>query len=262
MQLHQNLAQTDQMRANTLLKWFLKDLLHVDLNNILNSVPYFLRTSDLFAAMTMSQLSLSCLQRLFWCHTTRYTLFVIVLVLLISLLCNTSIRNTQHRPEEWGKEWICFNPPLSDDPTSLAAVPSLEPPTAVNPSCAPPTFPPLPSCQDPAFTGKLQPKKMKLIHMILFGFEVICAIFGQSEEEKVSGSGRSGGHFGDPSKRDGWLCWPVFPVGGHPHPQRGKQVHSLEKLRWTQHKSRGFIFYLLVLQTYLASWGQVRWSTL
>ena len=53
---------------------------------------------------------------------------------------------------------VCFSPPLSDHPIpSLAAVASL---------------PPLPSCSDPAFTGKVLPTRRKIVHMILFGFEV------------------------------------------------------------------------------------------
>ena len=80
--------------------------------------------------------------------------------------------------EEWEEEEICFSPPLSDDPIpSLAAVASLEPPSSPSPSCAPPTLPPFPSCKDPAFTGKLLPKKRKLVHMILFGFEVILNLY-------------------------------------------------------------------------------------
>ena len=46
---------------------------------------------------------------------SRYALLVIVLVLLIQLLFNRSIRKTGHVSEEWGKEEISFSPPLSDN---------------------------------------------------------------------------------------------------------------------------------------------------
>lgn len=74
----------------------------------------------------------------------------------------------------------CFNPPLSDNPIfSLAAVASLDPTSPPNSSCtAAATFPPiLPSllkapCKDPAFTGRLLQRRRRIIHVILFGFEV------------------------------------------------------------------------------------------
>jgi hypothetical protein len=68
----------------------------------------------------------------------------------------------------------CFSPPLSDAPIpSLAAVASLPPPAAPAPAClAPPPLPAPPACTDTAFTGELLPQRRKIVHMILFAFEV------------------------------------------------------------------------------------------
>ena len=75
--------------------------------------------------------------------------------------------------EEGNDDETCFSPPLSDHPiSSLAAVASLAPPSPPNSSCTIPPLPSAPSCEDPAFTGKLLPRKRKIVHMILFSFEV------------------------------------------------------------------------------------------
>ena len=68
-----------------------------------------------------------------------------------------------------------FNPPLSDNPIfSLAAVASQNPPSPSNSSCTNALPPPLPAslCKDPAFTGQLLQTRRKIIHVVLFGFEV------------------------------------------------------------------------------------------
>ena len=92
------------------------------------------------------------------------------------------------------KEKTCFSPPLSDHPIpSLAAVASLPPPSPPNSSCKAPTLPLSPSCKDPAFTGKQLPRKRKIVHMILFGFEV---------DTPIHIAVALGGHIGDPPKGD------------------------------------------------------------
>ena len=71
----------------------------------------------------------------------------------------------------------CFNPPLSDNPIfSLAAVASQDPTSPPNTSCTsdstkPPALLASP-CKDPAFTGQLLQNRRRIIHVILFGFEV------------------------------------------------------------------------------------------
>ena len=82
-------------------------------------------------------------------------------------------KRTHGNNEEEGNDKTCFSPPLSDHPiSSLAAVASLPPPSPPNSSCTIPSLPSTPSCQDPAFTGKLLARKRKIVHMILFSFEV------------------------------------------------------------------------------------------
>ena len=70
-----------------------------------------------------------------------------------------------------------FNPPLSDNPIfSLAAVASQSPPSPPNSSC---TLPPIlleSLCKDPAFTGQLLQRRRKIVHVVLFGFEVSLLI--------------------------------------------------------------------------------------
>ena len=67
----------------------------------------------------------------------------------------------------------CFSPPLSDHPiSSLAAIASLPPPSPPNSSCQRPPLPSPPSCRDSAFTGKQLARKRRIVHMILFSFEV------------------------------------------------------------------------------------------
>ena len=96
--------------------------------------------------------------------------------------------------EEGNDDETCFSPPLSDHPiSSLAAVASLPPPSPPNSSCPIPPLPSAPSCQDPAFTGKLLPRKRKIVHMILFSFEVTPS---------VSPYFCSGRHTGDPFQRN------------------------------------------------------------
>ena len=157
--------------------------------------------------------------------------FCTVLVLLVPLIYYMMIPSWQTSilyPLFWnGKEELCFSPPLSDDPiSSLAAVASLEPPARPNSSCAPPPPSASPSCKDPAFTGKLLPEKRKLVHMILFGFEVIIcsrheetyfcpSYFGIISANKCC---YLGGHFGDPPKRDGRFCRPLLSRRGNPNP--------------------------------------------
>ena len=85
-------------------------------------------------------------------------------------------KNGNHEKDHFKEEGsveTCFSPPLTDHPiSSLAAVASLAPPSPPNSSCTRPHLPLSPSCKDPAFTGKLLPKKRKIVHMILFSFEV------------------------------------------------------------------------------------------
>ena len=82
-------------------------------------------------------------------------------------------RNNDDLKEEVSDE-TCFSPPLSDHPIpSLAAVASLAPSSPPNSSCQRPPLPLSPSCKDSAFTGKLLPRKRRIVHMILFSFEVI-----------------------------------------------------------------------------------------
>ena len=68
----------------------------------------------------------------------------------------------------------CFNPPLSDNPIfSLAAVASQDPTSPPNASCTSASaIPPTSPCKDPAFTGQLLQRRRRIIHVILFGFEV------------------------------------------------------------------------------------------
>ena len=70
----------------------------------------------------------------------------------------------------------CFDPPLSDNSIfSLASVASQNPASPPNASCTSASTtprPPASPCKDPAFTGQLLPKRRRIIHVILFGFEV------------------------------------------------------------------------------------------
>ena len=76
--------------------------------------------------------------------------------------------------KEEGNDETCFSPPLSDHPiSSLAAVASLAPTSPPNSFCLRLPLPLSPACNDSAFTGKLLPRKRKIVHMILFSFEVI-----------------------------------------------------------------------------------------
>ena len=93
-------------------------------------------------------------------------------VILMPEEYNIAKRDQDDSTEETSDE-TCFSPPLSDQPiSSLAAVASLAPPSPPNSSCKRPPLPLSPSCKDSAFTGKLLPRKRKIVHMILFSFEV------------------------------------------------------------------------------------------
>ena len=82
-------------------------------------------------------------------------------------------------------ETPCFNPPLSDNPIfSLAAVASQDPTSPPNTSCTsastkPPALLASP-CKDPAFTGQLLQRRRRIIHVILFGFEVTILLSNYS----------------------------------------------------------------------------------
>ena len=116
-------------------------------------------------------------------------LFLLLLLLLIIHICMISedadfpflvalpseIKDSERKLEP--AVIPCFNPPLSDNPIfSLAAVASLNPTSPPNSSCnAAATIPPtllVAPCKDPAFTGKLLQRRRRIIHVILFGFEV------------------------------------------------------------------------------------------
>ena len=93
-------------------------------------------------------------------------------MILMSEEYNIAKRDNDDLKEEVSDE-TCFSPPLSDDPiSSLAAVASLAPPSPPNSSCQRPPLPSNPSCKDSAFTGKQLPRKRKIVHMLLFSFEV------------------------------------------------------------------------------------------
>lgn len=130
----------------------------------------------------------SSARRASWAHLARLTILPTLAFLILVVVINIADVPTIESPGIWippvtlngeelsgesDEEQLCFNPPLSDDPIpSLAAVASLPPPAPSNTSCSPPPLPPLPSCSDPAFTGKVLPTRRKIVHMILFGFEV------------------------------------------------------------------------------------------
>ena len=131
-----------------------------------------------------------------------------------------------------------FNPPLSDNPIfSLAAVASQNPPSPPNSSCTnalPPTLP-ASLCKDPAFTGQLLQTRRKIIHVVLFGFEVSllkepCL---SRRRRRCIHQNRSvvlfkvnvrfdwffvpGGHLGDPPEGDGGSCRSLLSSWGDPH---------------------------------------------
>ena len=86
------------------------------------------------------------------------------------------IEDSERESEEDPVKRVCFNPPLSDNPIfSLAAVASQDPSSPPNSSCTLPAIPPsliASPCKDPAFSGQILQKPRRIIHVILFGFEV------------------------------------------------------------------------------------------
>ena len=78
---------------------------------------------------------------------------------------------------QWEASIPFFNPPLSDNPIfSLAAVASQSPPSPPNSSCTLPSILLESLCKDPAFTGQLLQRRRKIVHVVLFGFEVSLLI--------------------------------------------------------------------------------------
>ena len=116
-------------------------------------------------------------------------LCILFILLLLLLIIHISVINEDfplpisreiHEGENHTDEAVtrCFDPPLSDNPIfSLAAVASQDPTSPPNASCTtgasanPPALLASP-CKDPAFTDQLLPKRRRIIHVILFGFEV------------------------------------------------------------------------------------------
>ena len=107
----------------------------------------------------------------------------------------------------------CFSPALSDSPIpSLAAVAAVAPPAPSNSSCSAPFLPSPPSCTDPAFTGQLLKQRRKIVHMILFAFEV-----GRMSPRVARPCPDR--HPRDPAAGSGGPGGSLFPGGGHAHTQ-------------------------------------------
>ena len=77
---------------------------------ILNWALFCLRILHRFIWIAVSAMLMSHCPAMCLLGPSRYALLVIVLVLLIQLLFNMSIRKTGHVSEEWGKEEISFSP--------------------------------------------------------------------------------------------------------------------------------------------------------
>ena len=77
---------------------------------ILNWALFCLRILHRFIWIAVSAMLMSHCPAMCLLGPSRYALLVIVLVLLIQLLFNRSIRKTGHVSEEWGKEEISFSP--------------------------------------------------------------------------------------------------------------------------------------------------------
>ena len=112
----------------------------------------------------------------FLCITLAIILLIPVLLNLDRILTPMPEQPTIQKIKTVTSEKSCFSPALSDNPIpSLAAVASLPPPDPPNTTCSPPRLPLQPTCSDSAFTGQLLPHPRKIVHMILFAFEV-CLI--------------------------------------------------------------------------------------
>ena len=108
----------------------------------------------------------------------------VILILVLTLYCFITLSiikqvdppdDSQTPPAtEFEKDEDVLKMSISEDPIfSLSALASLSPPSAVNPSCTPPSLPTIPSCSDQTgLTGRLLDHPRKVILMMLFSFEV------------------------------------------------------------------------------------------